>query len=59
MKDHEIYKPEPWLPEIARPGCQDFLKCPSRVGDELKPYEGIKPQCVGQLKDRANKGFDE
>jgi hypothetical protein len=27
-----------WEPEVNRPGCQDFLKCPSRVGDNLIPH---------------------
>jgi hypothetical protein len=27
-----------WNPENNRPGCQDFLKCPSRVGDKLIPH---------------------
>jgi hypothetical protein len=36
-------KPKPytgvdWSNSIQRPGCQDFLKCPSRRGDELHPH---------------------
>jgi len=27
-----------WNPEINRPGCQDFLKCFSRVGDKFLPH---------------------
>jgi len=27
-----------WEPETNRPGCQDFLKCPSRVGEILIPH---------------------
>jgi hypothetical protein len=40
----EKYKPTgnffgiQWNPENNRPGCQDFLKCPSKVGDKLIPH---------------------
>lgn len=27
-----------WKPEISRPGCQDFLNCPSRVNDRFEPH---------------------
>jgi hypothetical protein len=27
-----------WEPSVNRPGCDDFLKCPSRLGDNLVPY---------------------
>lgn len=27
-----------WNPEDNRPGCQDFLKCPSKVGNKSIPH---------------------
>lgn len=27
-----------WSTSTMRPGCQDFLKCPSRRGDGLHPH---------------------
>jgi hypothetical protein len=38
FKPSGIYKGENWQPSIARPGCEDFLKCPSRYGDKLVPH---------------------
>ena len=29
------YTGEKWEPSVARPGCEDFLKCPSRYGEKL------------------------
>lgn len=43
------YKPfggVPWNPEINRPGCQDFLQCPSRIGDKLMPHRPIMHGCT-------------
>jgi hypothetical protein len=28
-----------WSQSVARAGCQDFLKCPSRRGDELHEWK--------------------
>ena len=48
----EKYKPTgkfygiKWEPEINRPGCQDFLKCPSRVGTNLIPHRPMMHGCT-------------
>ena len=34
-----------WEPENSRPGCQDFLNCPSRVGDRLEPHRPMMHGC--------------
>jgi hypothetical protein len=51
------YKPEgiftgiKWEPSVNRPGCEDFLKCPSRFGDKLvehrAPIYGATPSQNG------------
>ena len=35
-----------WQPEINRPGCQDFLKCPSRVGNSFIPHRPMMHGCT-------------
>jgi hypothetical protein len=35
-----------WRPEINRPGCQDFLKYPSRIGDKLVPHRPMMHGCT-------------
>jgi hypothetical protein len=41
--DSPVIAPKPftgvdWSTSTQRPGCQDFLKCPSRRGDGLHEY---------------------
>ena len=35
-----------WKPEINRPGCQDFLQYPSRIGDKLVPHRPMMHGCT-------------
>lgn len=35
-----------WKPEVNRPGCQDFLQYPSRMGDQLVPHKPMIHGCV-------------
>jgi len=52
--DYQTLKPSTFNPEDQRPGCLDFLKCPSLRGDKRVEYEPPKSQCVGVLKDKSN-----
>lgn len=51
---YETLKTSTFNPEDQRPGCLDFLKCPSLRGDNRLPYEPPKSQCVGVLKDKGS-----
>jgi hypothetical protein len=39
-----------WNPSDNRPGCEDFLKCPSRVGDNLMPH---RPMMHGAISSKG------
>lgn len=46
---------ETYVPTVApvRPGAEDALRMPSRIGDERIPYKPPSNGCVGVLKDRT------
>jgi len=35
-----------WEPSVNRPGCEDFLQCPSRVGDNFFPHRAMMHGCT-------------
>lgn len=37
--ERETYQGENWAASTQRPGCQDFLECASRVGDQTREYK--------------------
>ena len=47
---------ETYVPTVApvRPGAEDALKLPSRIGDDRHPYKPPSNGCVGILKDRTS-----
>jgi predicted transcriptional regulator len=47
-----IFRGLEWNPDIARPGASDFLKCPTRIGDNRYPY---RTPIYGVLKSHAQK----
>lgn len=44
--------------EAMRPGCQDFLDCPSLKDGKRIPYSPPKADCVGKLADPRNLAGD-
>ena len=63
----EMHREDRYVPNKppVRPGAEDALKLPSRIGDTRVPYKPPSNGCVGILKDRtshsgqyeANKGL--
>lgn len=43
-----------WSHSTQRPGCQDHLQIPSRVGDRIVPYKAPGLICTGVLADKSN-----
>jgi hypothetical protein len=35
-----------WEPSVNRPGCEDFLQCPSRVGNQYFPHRAMMHGCT-------------
>jgi hypothetical protein len=46
VREYKPFNGIVWRPEINRPGCQDFLKYPSRVGDNLIPHRPMMHGCT-------------
>jgi hypothetical protein len=44
--------------EAQRPGCQDFLDCPSLRDGKREPYAPPSSDCVGTLRDKRNLSGD-
>lgn len=44
--------------EAQRPGCQDFLDCPSLRDGKREPYAPPSSDCVGTLKDKRDLARD-
>lgn len=44
--------------EAQRPGCQDFLDCPSLRDGKREPYAPPSSGLVGTLKDKRNLSGD-
>ena len=56
---YENYKPQTREQlEAMRPGCQDFLDCPSLKDGKRIPYSPPKADCVGKLADPRNLAGD-
>lgn len=47
LYNREVYKGENWANSTQRPGCLDFLKCPSRTGDKLREH---RPPIINSSK---------
>ena len=41
-----VFKGINWQPSVARPGCEDFLQCPSRIGDKYIPHRAMMHGCT-------------
>lgn len=50
----DAYKAEELRPYEGRPGAMDAFMLPSLKNGERIPYNGIRPQMVGALKDNSN-----
>jgi hypothetical protein len=58
MKKKNDFKGVDWTSSLSRPGCQDFLKCPSRSGQEFRPYRSpiLNASIINQKAKNAKKG---
>lgn len=46
VREYKPFGGVPWNPENNRPGCQDFLQYPSRIGDKLVPHRPMMHGCT-------------